>query len=333
VTARRRVAGAAVGAIVALGAAALGCGGDSDKAESPPPPARPEDFPRPKGRSLAELRHEIGRDGPILAPSVSEFEPGSNRFGFGLFDPARTQIADAPTALYVARVGGGPAHGPALARYESLEVEPQYQSRTVESDPMSAQTLYVADLELPKPGRYEVLAVTRLVDRLVTAGNAGGPVEVKRRSPVPDVGDRAPRTDTPTRTDVNGDLAKIDTRQPPSSMHEVSFADVVGKRPAVLVFATPQLCRSKVCGPVVDIAEQVKANYGDKVAFVHQEIFRDNEIDKGYRPQVVEWRLPTEPWVFVVDRRGRIAARMEGAYSARELDRAVRAAIRGASTG
>jgi hypothetical protein len=323
-----------VGTALALCAGAAGCGGDAadDEADSPPSPARPEDFPRPKGRSLADLRREIGGKGPILAPSVSELESGPNRFGFGLFDVTKAQIADAPTALYFARAGGGPARGPVPARYESLAVKAQFRSRSVASDPEAARSLYVADLKLPRPGKYEVLGAVRLDDRLVAAGNAGGALEVKRRSAVPDVGDRAPRTDTPTRTDVNGDLARIDTRQPPSSMHDVSFADVVGRRPAILLFATPSLCRSRVCGPVVDIAEEVKAKYGDRVAFVHQEIFRENEIDKGYRPQVVEWKLPTEPWVFAIDRRGMVVARMEGAFSAAELERAVKEALRGATS-
>ena len=64
-------------------------------------------------------------------------------------------------------------------------------------------------------------------------------------------------------------------------MHEVDFADVVGKKPIVLLFATPLLCQSRVCGPVVDVAEQVKAEYGDQADFIHMEIYNDNEIDKG----------------------------------------------------
>jgi hypothetical protein len=59
------------------------------------------------------------------------------------------------------------------------------------------------------------------------------------------------------------------------------------------------------------------------------EIYRDNDVEKGFRPQVVRWRLPTEPWLFAIDRRGRIAARLEGAFSVRELEQALRAAERG----
>jgi hypothetical protein len=316
---------------LALGAGISGCGGSGGEGgDAPPPPARPEDFPTAGGRSLAEIRKAVGEEGPVLAPSVSQFEPGRNRFGFGLFDRSRAQIGNAPVALYFAPVGGGPARGPVPARYESLAVDNEFQSRSVASDPDSAKSLYVAPAEFSKPGSYEVLGVARLDGRLVAAGNAGGPLTVSADGRVPEVGERAPRISTPTETDVGGDLEKIDTRQPPSTMHDADFADVVGKKPTLLLFATPALCQSRVCGPVVDIAEQVKAKRGDRVAFIHQEIFRDNEVDKGFRPQVLAWKLPTEPWAFAIDSRGRVAARIEGAFSAAELERAVDAAVGGA---
>jgi hypothetical protein len=112
-------------------------------------------------------------------------------------------------------------------------------------------------------------------------------------------------------------------------MHDEDFADVLGKKPAVLLFATPALCRSRVCGPVVDIAEQVKSERGGDAAWIHMEIFEDNEFAKGYRPQVRQWKLPTEPWLFTVDRQGRVAARIEGPFSAEELEDALDAAVKG----
>ena len=111
-------------------------------------------------------------------------------------------------------------------------------------------------------------------------------------------------------------------------MHEHDLAEVLGEQPVVLLFATPQLCQSRVCGPVVDVAEEVKADYGDDVAFIHMEIYEDNLIDKGLRPQVNAYGLPTEPWLFVIDAEGRIRTSIEGAFSADELRRAVEEAAR-----
>jgi hypothetical protein len=319
--------------VVALAALALivGCGsddGDEGGADAPPV-ASPEDFPDPAGKTLARLRREYGMGGLVLVRSVSQLEPGKNRFGFGLFDPGRAQIADARVALYLARKGGGPVKGPLIARYESLKVKPQFGSRGVEVDPDAAKTVYAAELDFPAAGDYELLGLVLLDDRLVVATSSGGPLRVLKDGPAPEVGERAPRTHTPTKTDVGGDLRQIDTRVPPSSMHDADFADVLGKKPVVLLFATPALCQSRVCGPVVDIAEQVKAEHGEGAEFIHMEIYNDNEVEKGFRPQVTRWRLPTEPWLFAVDRRGRIAARLEGAFSARELEEAVDAAVRG----
>ena len=67
-------------------------------------------------------------------------------------------------------------------------------------------------------------------------------------------------------------------------MHDVDFADVVGKEPVVLLFATPALCQSRVCGPVVDVAEQVKRDRGDDAAFIHMEIYEDNNAAAAAPP-------------------------------------------------
>ncbi|HZG48655.1 MAG TPA: hypothetical protein VEY90_03960 [Thermoleophilaceae bacterium] len=304
-----------------------GCdGGDDEGSENPPPPvAKPEQFPKASGKTLADLRKGLGRGGPVLAPSVSALTTGKNRFAFGLFTRERGQIADASVAVYVAEARGGGAKGPYVARWESLEVRPQFQSRQTAGDPNAAKSVYVAEVPFEAPGSYEVLGLAKLDDRLVaaTSASAAFPVVKASEDPIPAPGDRAPRIHTPTEADVGGDLAAIDTRLPPSSMHESDFADVVGKEPVALLFATPQLCQSRVCGPVVDIAEQVKADRGDDLEFIHMEVFRDNQVEKGVRPQLAAWNLQTEPWLFTVDAGGRVAARLEGAFSERELVEAI----------
>jgi hypothetical protein len=298
-----------------------GCGdSEDDGGEAAPPPAKAEDFPDPVGMTIAELREGLG-PGPVLSPSVSLLEPGRNRIGFGLFDRARKQIVDAPAALYVAPFEGGRVRGPFPAQYESLEVKPQFQSEGVQADPDATTSVYVANVRFDEPGDYEVLGVVELDDNLAAAERVA--VRVVDDGPVPEPGERAVSVETPTEADVGGDLAQIDTRVPPSTMHEVSLTDVLGERPVMLLFATPALCVSRVCGPVVDIAEQVKAGYEGDAEFIHMEIFNENELDKGFREQVVKWKLPTEPWVFTIDREGKVAARLEGPFSARELEAAL----------
>ena len=326
VTSRRLIA---AGLLLCALAVAPGCGGGDDEEQSDrrPPEASPDQFPIAKGKTLVELYNELPSGGPVLAPALDHFVAGRNRYSFGLFTAARAQIPDAQAAVYVAPAGGGAAQGPFVARYESLEVDTQFRSQSSAAYEDAAKTLYVTSLPLPRPGKYEVLGMALLDGRLVAAASARPVITVEAEDLVPAVGERPPPIHTPTEADVGGDLEKIDTRVPPSSQHESDFADVVGKEPVVLTFATPRLCQSRVCGPVVDVVEQVKADYDDQAEFIHMEVYNGNDVQKGYRPQLRAFRRPTEPWVFAVDARGRIAARLEGAFSAQELEAAVKKAI------
>ena len=106
---------------------------------------------------------------------------------------------------------------------------------------------------------------------------------------------------TDTLASVKGNEKLLDTRVPPSDMHKDSFDEVLGKKPVALLFSTPQLCQSRVCGPVTDVALQLKAKYGDQIEFIHQEVYADNDPNEGLRPPLQAFHLPTEPWLFVVN--------------------------------
>jgi hypothetical protein len=172
-----------------------------------------------------------------------------------------------------------------------------------------------------------IFGIARVGGRVL--GTSPMSIGEKRQIPdPPDVGDKAISMHTLTVGEVNGDYAKVTTRVPPDKdMVATDFASVLGKKPVVLVFATPALCQSRVCGPTVDVAEQVKGDFGDKVAWVHQEIYVDNDPNKGLRPQVLKWRLLTEPWVYVIGRDGRVVGRVEGAISVPELRALVQRAV------
>jgi hypothetical protein len=307
-------------------AVAVGCGGSKNDDSPPPQPeptGQPADFPAANGKSFDDLASMAEGKGPVLAPSVSLLHKGKNRFGFALFDTAHKQITGVEVALYTARNDGSGVRGPYVARSESLAVRPQFQSQTTASDPDAAKSVYVADVPFKLNGKQAVIAIAKLDGRLLVTNGYG--VDVTRAgSGPPGVGDRAVDVHTQTLTDVGGDGEQLDTRRPVAKdLLQEDLADVLGKRPVVITFATPLLCQSRVCGPVVDIVEQVKANASKSVAFIHQEIYANNKVNDGLRPPVTQWRLRSEPWTFVIDRKGRISTRFEGAFSAGELQRAV----------
>jgi hypothetical protein len=312
--------------IAAALAAASGCGGDGDQgtAPAPAPPARAQDFPTAKGKAtLGQLIKGVSQ-GPQLAPSVSALYVGPNRFGFALFDQAGKQINGAAVAIYTAAADQTDVKGPYLARSESMAVKPAFASKTSSQDPDTAKSVYVSQVPFARKGRRVVIALARLDGRLVASTAIALKVATGGGPPRP--GEKAIRIDTPTKAEV-GDVSKIDTRIPPDTMHDVNFADVLGRKPVVIVFATPALCKSRVCGPIVDGVEQLKEQYGDKAAFIHMEIYKDNDLSKGYRPQVRAWRLPSEPWTFMIDRQGNVVESFEGAASVAELQRGIEKAI------
>jgi hypothetical protein len=308
--------------VVATSAVAfVACGEDEEPAAPPPEPAaaRPADFPTADGRTRQQLVQGLP-EGPVFAPSTSVLTTGDNRFGFALFDTAQKQVEASAVALYTSKKDGSDLQGPYTARRESLAVKPPYRSAQAAADLANGDSFYVTTLNFKRTGNRVLTALARMDNRLVAAGAFELPV----RGPggPPNVGDKAIAMHTLTPSDVGGDLSKLTTRIP-ADKEQVStdFADVLGKKPVILLFATPQLCASKVCGPVTDIAEQVRAETGDDVVFIHQEIYRDNDVSKGTREQVNKWRLPTEPWVFAIDRNGKVVARAEGAFSTGELAR------------
>jgi hypothetical protein len=331
----RRSARSLVRAIAPLAATAFvftGCGGDdSEKSArtgeaSPPKAGEGAGFPRPSSRSLRTLISGIPL-GPELAPSVSLLEPGKNRFGFALFDRANRQIGGLKTALYLARGWDETARGPFTARYEPIDVTGRFRSKQTVEDPDSARSVYVAEVPFPSSGGYAVAAVAELGQKLVATPPIN--VMVREESDVPAVGERAIRVHTPTRDSVGANIESIETRIPPDSMHEVDLADALDdRRPVTLLFSTPALCQTRVCGPVTDVAEQVKSEYGDRADFIHMEVYTENKLEKGLRPQVRAWGLRTEPFAFTINSRGVVAARLEGAFSEGELRAAVRAALR-----
>jgi hypothetical protein len=313
-------------AATALAAALLaGCGGSSDDGDGPSdrPAPNPADFPAANGKTLQQVLSASSGEGPVVSPAARVLRLGENRFAFGVFSVSHEQITDAQVAIYAAPGAGlgGPAIGPFPARIEDLTTEPAFRAETTSSDPDAAQAIYITQIPLDKPGAWSFGALIKEGDGY-TGSLLPTPSEVGEFDP-PDVGDPAPKVHTPTADEV-ADISEIDTRVPPDDMHDEDLADVLGRKPVVLLFATPQLCQSRICGPVVDVAEQVKREFGDRVAFIHQEVYNDNEISKGVRPQMRAYRLPSEPWLFVIDRSGRVSTVIEGAFSVGELEDAVR---------
>jgi hypothetical protein len=284
------------------------------------------DFPASSGKTLQQLADEMTA-GPELALASSVFTTGGDsRMAFGMINKDGTPVYG-PTAVYVAPTPGDPAEGPFLAPADVLLTEARYRSKQAATTEDPFVAVYGADVTFPERGEFAVLAATKKADGALTGATGNVSVSTADADPIPAVGDKAPVVHTDTLESVKGDEAMLDTRVPPSDMHEVDFAQVVGKEPVALLFATPQLCASRVCGPVADIALQMKAKYGDRMKFIHQEVWVDNDTTKGLREPLKQFNLPTEPWLFVVDKTGKITARLEGSIGVAQFEEAVKSGL------
>jgi hypothetical protein len=333
----RWFAAATIGAFAGL--ALAGCGGSSQQMSSTPstastptaPPVisdlaaaetpRVREFPPVAGRSLKQLASLV-RSTAQLGSATGTFTPGVRRLAFALATSSQRFIY-APTAVYVARSPSSPARGPFLAPADSMVVPVSDRSQQ-NAAPGGLRAIYWSELPLPRPGVYDVLALTRVGPALT---GATGEVAVATSSPIPDVGQRPPDIDTDTLASVHGKLALLTTRIPPESMHSVSLRRVVGRRPVALLFSTPQLCTSRICGPVTDVTVTLQHEFASRIVFIHQEVYVDNQPSRGLRPQLKAFHLETEPWLFAINRHGVIVARLEGAYGVDELRRALEAAL------
>src|SRR4051794_36884585 len=312
----RTKAGALAVLIAVLLAIGLGgCGSAGEASRSAPSAA---EFPSAKGKAIGQLLETPGAKPSklVIAPAAEVFEVGENRYSFGVFTVGNEQVTDADVAVYFAKDKSSPVQGPLPAQVSSLETKPAYRAEGSEG-PGEAKSVYVVPrVRFDRAGPWLAIAILKGSNGLEVS-RIPSPV-VGQFPRVPAVGEKAPLIHTPTAADVGGDLSKIDTRVPPDQMHSVDFADAVGKKPIVLVFATPALCQSRVCGPVVDVAQQVADRFGGQADFIHMEVYEENNPNKGIRPQLRAYGLPSEPWTFLIDRNGVVRDRIEGAYGVEE---------------
>jgi len=334
---------------IALATAALvpsGCGSSSSNSSSKtvssptptaaatptaPPPAGLQSaehptaagFPAVKGRSLQDFAQSVAQGTAALGAATGTYTPGTRRLAFALNTPSGGFVYG-PTAIYFARTPTSPAHGPILAPADPMTVAAQYQSKQ-NAGPGGILAIYSTDLVVSKPGTYAIAAVTQSGGKLIVAT---GEIAVAAVNSIPDVSQPAPAIATDTAASVGGKLSLLTTRIPPENMHAVSLKDVLGKQPVALLFSTPQLCVSRVCGPVTDIVTSLQQQFSSRITFIHEEVYVNDDPKQGLRPQLKAFHLQTEPWLFTINRQGRIAARLEGAFGVNAVTQALQAALK-----
>jgi hypothetical protein len=259
----------------------------------------------------------------------SDLAVGQNRFVLGLLTEDGKVITDAHVHLDFFRQGTdvGPVAG-VEAVFESTQVEFTHTHESGEQHLHEDVTgVYVADVTFDQPSTlYAHVSGTLADGRPLSLRTADFPVQPQSQTPA--LGSPAPRSNNPTTADVT-DIGLIDSSDPPRpEMHALSIAQAIDTgKPVVIAFATPAFCQSRICGPTMEVMDELYSRHGDAVAFVHVEPYdlaalrQQGQYQQA--PAAAEWHLPSEPWVFVVDRQGRVAAKFEGVVTVEDVETAL----------
>ena len=259
--------------------------------------------------------------GPEVSVIVvtTDYGVGSNRVAFGLVDlegtPVRSPEAQVRAVYLTTNEDGGEVRDSAVAKFRQW--------------PVGTQGVFTTNLEFDTIGFWEIE-----VDTANAAGQAvtaRGAIQVLPETATPSIGQAAPASVTPTGDQVD-DLASITSSpQPDPDLYRLSIDEaLISGEPLIVVFATPAFCVVATCGPQVEVISQLKERYSEQANFIHVEVYKNPHEIEGARPAggfvkaVSEWRLPTEPWTFIVDQDGIVRAKFEAFSTFEELEKGLR---------
>ncbi len=156
-------------------------------------------------------------------------------------------------------------------------------------------------------------------------------LQVNQDSSAPSVGDEAPLTVSKTASTVDEVRQISSAFNPDPRFYSLSLDQALTNgRPTVVLFSTPAFCVTQTCGPQLDTLGELMEEHGERVDFIHVEIFDniremldtgDSTIGEVAQP-VEDWSLITEPWTFFVDSQGVITSRFEQFTTLDELSEA-----------
>ncbi len=260
----------------------------------------------------------------------SQLAVNDDRFLFILMDREGQLILDAQTTARFFKLEGeeGTLQAKTPTRFVSLEENQvhEHEDGALHTHTGNVVGGYVAAFRFDEAGNWGVEVGGQ------RNGEEFDPLRVRftvlEQGTVPGIGEPAPRSQQLTLSDV-ADISEIDTSNPPHpELHDLTVAEALDAgKPIVVAFATPAFCTSRLCGPVVDeVIVPLYEQFGDQATFVHIEPWVLEDARAGELIPVetlAEWGLQTEPFIFVVDGDGLIAAKFEGITNAEEVGAAL----------
>ena len=281
-----------------------------------------------------------GATGLALAPASFDLAVGpAQRLIVAVFTDERERVAGGEVTFRLAHLGDQPggeaALGPPIVAtflpVPGLDVpQPEDGPRVVSGGVLTG--VYRAEVPLDAPGFWGLYVEADLEDGRVLGGRTV--LQVLPSPAIVAVGGPAPATDNLVRADIEAGLApasaldsrlrSADERDRAEALHRTRVSDsLAAGRPVVVVVSTPVYCVSLVCGPLTDHVVDLAERFGDRADFIHIEVWEDFESQR-LNPAAAAWIQTdaggNEPWVFLVDASGLIAARWDNVLDTAELE-------------
>ncbi|HEY3523724.1 MAG TPA: hypothetical protein VGK63_08465 [Candidatus Limnocylindrales bacterium] len=261
----------------------------------------------------------------VLPVVVStDLAPGKNRLLF-LFVDQQNRPVSAPDRT--ASVAVSPGEQPS-ASASSVPATFQWGNQDAK------QGYYIADVTFSQAGPWAAVFTTKAPGAAEEKIPYSFDVHDKHIGVT--VGDKAPSTKTPTSADVGGKLSEVSTdSNPDPRFYQLSEDQALAQhKPFVLLFATPAFCQSALCGPTLDRVKAVAKDYPN-LTFIHVEPYVMKVVDGKLQPVLDAnnqlqsnditnaWSIPSEPWLFTVDKEGVVQGSLDVVFSDDELRAAI----------
>ena len=257
--------------------------------------------------ALAALGACGSGDGDEESGSATTASGGSTGRTFSLVVASFTHVAGIDERLTLALLTAERSGPLAIDGPVELTIDGEPVESTVHSDGTPLPYLLVRH-RFAKAGNFEVAATYR-----GETGEAGIAVSEPGEVKVPFPGTAMISAPSPTPANTLG-VDPICTADPPCPLHDVSLdAALAERRPLAVLFSTPALCQSRLCGPVLDTLLAQREAFADRVRFLHVEIYTD-KTGKTLAPTVQAYNLAAEPVLFLAGADGIVRERIDNAF-------------------
>ncbi|MCL4261989.1 MAG: hypothetical protein KJ069_02180 [Anaerolineae bacterium] len=265
----------------------------------------------------AEQTHEHGDETAVTAELQvvlvpSELAVGQNRVAVGLLDADNSMIHEARVHF----------HYFDLSNPDAPQLEQEADAYPVHA-PDGLTTIFAQVRTFDRAGEWGLQVTAQLANGKTAVQRIRFNVSADSRSIL--TGEAAPRLQTPTLADADGDFSRITSAwEPNPTFYRLSLDEALRNgKPTVLLLATPAFCRTRFCGPAYEIVSELESAFGDTVNFIHVEVYAGlpdpSQNDWELSPIMTAFGLETEPWVYVMDAAGQVIYRAEGVFAAEDI--------------